>query len=136
MIRVEVDCYRRRKRNILVDSEILNSGEFKNIGFLGSARISVFGPGENRRSGKVIISGKDNGINVVRYKDEKDMDGEAVDIKRPIEVSGDEELSIFTNKRKLVKEVLVFLNPDNDDQDRNPQVIPEKRLFSPPLIAG
>ncbi|OGH15653.1 MAG: hypothetical protein A3C22_00055 [Candidatus Levybacteria bacterium RIFCSPHIGHO2_02_FULL_37_10] len=128
-MRIEVDCHSQDKRSsILVKSHTVNPNDIGNIDFLGpETRIVVFGDVDGS-SGRVMISGKDKGVEVVLYEDEKDMDGKKVHAKRPIQISGHQELSISRNRDKFTKEVVIFVDSSDDNNTDEPQGDPLEKL--------
>lgn len=123
MLTVEVECYLiKRRKDVLIESHSVFRGDIKGIDFLRPSGIMVFGPIDNKR-GRVIISKKDNGLDVFKW-DADHTEGREVDAKRPIEIFEGEELSIGRNRGRVTKEIVIYVE-SNDEEETNGDVPPE-----------
>jgi hypothetical protein len=137
MLRLEAECGYDDQNDDMVKAYSVKSGEFQNIDFLGSTKVSIFGPDLNKGSGRVIMSGKSRGIKAIKYENEEDNEGKVIDIKHPIDIFGKEELSIFINKKINKKEIFIYLSSDNDlDREIGPRGDIYKEQSEPFLSAA
>lgn len=81
----------------------------------------------NKNKGTVFVKAPKKKIEVYRFESQDDQEGKRMNSELPIEVTGEQELSIVTRKGKPVREVVVFLSSGGRDNETvDPQDTPDK----------
>jgi len=117
-IRAEYDFTRREYPGRLIKSCQIPPGVWHSINFLKKTRIATFYSSDSKE-GLVSIKGSKENIEVVRFENSDDQEGKIMDVNSPIKVIGEQELIITAETQKSTKEVVIFLNPNNNGNNRN-----------------
>ena len=116
-MRVEAECYlvKRRTEDILMRTHSVSSGSWESVDFLGKrTKIALF-CSLDKDKGSVLIKDPKKQIQVFRYEGPDDPEGQRMNTDLPIEIMGEQEVSIVTKRGKPIKEVLIFLNSENGE---------------------
>ena len=131
---VETEMYviESAKDDRLEESFSVYPGSFEQTGFLGgNVKLGVFCDADNTKGTVYIqIDGKSREINAVKYRDDEDLEGEDVDINKPIVIKGMESLSVY-NYRGQQREAFIFIDLEDDWKNEYPFEIPTE---SKPLV--
>ncbi|OGH25056.1 MAG: hypothetical protein A3B47_03100 [Candidatus Levybacteria bacterium RIFCSPLOWO2_01_FULL_39_24] len=129
---VEVDYFStsERRGEKCIGSHSVASGNWMPVKFLGKgSRIAVI-CSLNKDKGSIIITDPNGKLGATRYAAPEDNEGEEVDISSNpeasmgtyVEIAGEQMLSIYTENKKSLSEVLIYLDLDeNHDQEVSPE---------------
>ncbi|MDO8498563.1 MAG: hypothetical protein Q7S44_02150 [bacterium] len=128
---LEADFYilGRKKEEIIEISISVRQGSSKRIVYLGGlVRMVMFCSIEDRR-GSVWIMGRnlEKRIDVVRYQDEWDGQGEVVSPTRPVRIKDEQMISILS-RRVPQKEIFIYLDTEGQDFEDAPVSLPRQTI--------
>jgi len=130
---VETEMYviKNKKEDDLEDSFSVYPGGFEKTKFLGGGvDLVIFCDVDNTRGTVWILADeKSREVEVVKYRDDEDIEGEEVNVDKPIKIQGEETLSIF-NRRGEERQAYIFFDLEEGEDD-SPFEIPTD---SKPLV--
>ena len=130
---VETEMYviKNKKEDDLEDSFSVYPGGFEKTKFLGGGvDLVIFCDVDNTRGTVWILADeKSREVEVVKYRDDEDIEGEEVNVSKPIKIQGEETLSIF-NRRGEERQAYIFFDLEEGEDD-SPFEIPTD---SKPLV--
>jgi len=131
---VETEMYviRNKKEDDLEDSFSVYPGGFEKTKFLGGGvDLVIFCDVDNTKGTVwVLTDEKSREVDAVKYRDDEDIEGEEVNVSKPIKIQGEETLSVF-NRRGEERQAYIFFDLEEDLEDDSPFEIPTD---SKPLV--
>jgi hypothetical protein len=119
-MRLEADCIAFKiKSEKLLELHVIPSDGWKKIDFLGrNIEVSIFYGFEGEK-GSILIRDPKNTVDVRKFENLNDEEGQEVDISSKIEIEKEQEVTVTTENEKSGKQIRIFLTPD--EQENIPQ---------------
>ena len=131
---VETEMYviKNKKEDDLEDSFSVYPGGFEKTKFLGgNVDLVIFCDVDNTKGTVWILADeKSREVNAIKYRNDEDIEGEEVNVSKPIKIQGEETLSVF-NRRGEERQAYIFFDLEEDLEDDSPFEIPTD---SKPLV--